>query len=87
MMLYDDEVTVLHGIPVTTPERTWLDMAEMLIVDELVAMGDSCVRVPLPELEGRDQPPCAPEDLQRMIERHKGKRGKEAVAKVRSALV
>ena len=87
MKLYDDEVTVLYGIPVTTPERTWLDMAEMLTVDELVAMGDSCVRVPRPELEGRDQPLCALADLQRMIDRHKGKRGlrkaKEAIRLIR----
>jgi hypothetical protein len=87
MKLYDGEVTVLDGIPVTTPERTWLDMAEMLTVDELVAMGDSCVRVPRPELEGRDQPLCALADLQRMIDRHKGKRGlrkaKEAIRLIR----
>jgi hypothetical protein len=36
-------------------------------------------------------PLCSPEDLQRMIDRHKGKRGlrkaKAAVAKVRTALL
>ncbi|TNB76333.1 hypothetical protein FHJ30_02815, partial [Arthrobacter sp. BB-1] len=46
MKLYSDEVTTVDGIPVTTPERTWLDMAEMLTLDGLVVMGDSCVRVP-----------------------------------------
>ena len=87
MKLYEDEVTTVDGIPVTTPERTWLDMAEMLSVDELVAMGDSCVRVPRPELEGRDVPLCSRADLQRMIDRHKGKRGlrkaKEAIKLIR----
>jgi hypothetical protein len=87
MKLYEDEITVLDGIPVTTPERTWLDMAEMLSVDELVAMGDSCVRVPRAELEGRAMPHCAIADLQRMIYRHKGKRGirkaKEAIRLIR----
>lgn len=87
MKLYSDEVTVVDGIPVTTPERTWLDMAEMLTVDELVVMGDSCVRVPRPELEGRDMPLCSIGDLQRMINRHKGKRGlrkaKEAIELIR----
>lgn len=87
MKLYSDEVTVVDGIPVTTPERTWLDMAEILTVDELVVMGDSCVRVPRLELEGRDMPLCSIGDLQRMINRHKGKRGlrkaKEAVKLVR----
>ena len=87
MKLYDDEVTVHQGIPVTTPERTWLDLAELLSLDELVVAGDSCVRVPRPEFEGRDMPLCNIADLQRMIDRHKGKRGlrkaKEAIKLVR----
>ncbi|MGX1162538.1 hypothetical protein FBY31_3401 [Arthrobacter sp. SLBN-100] len=87
MKLYEDEVTTVDGIPVTTPERTWLDMAELLSVDELVAMGDSCVRVPRPDLESRDMPLCGLADLQRMIDRHKGKRGlrkaKEAIQLIR----
>jgi hypothetical protein len=87
MKLYDDEVTTVDGIPVTTPERTWLDLAELLSVDELVVAGDSCVRVPRPELEGRDMPLCGLADLQRMIDRHKGKRGlrkaKEAIKLIR----
>lgn len=87
MKLFSDEVTTVDGIPVTTPERTWLDMAEMLSVDELVAMGDSCVRVPRAALEDRDMPHCSLADLQRMIDRHKGKRGlrraKEAIKLIR----
>jgi hypothetical protein len=87
MKLYEDEVTVHEGIPVTTPERTWLDLAEVLTLDALVVAGDSCVRVPRPELEGRDKPLCSIADLQRMIDRHKGKRGlrkaKEAIKLVR----
>jgi hypothetical protein len=87
MKLYEDEVTTVDGVPVTTPERTWLDMAELLSVDDLVAMGDSCVRVPRAALEGRDMPLCSLEDLQLMIDRHKGKRGlrraKEAIKLIR----
>jgi hypothetical protein len=87
MKLFSDEVTTVNGIPVTTPERTWLDMAEMLSLDELVAMGDSCVRIPRPDLEDRDMPLCSLADLQRMIDRHKGKRGlrkaREAIKLVR----
>lgn len=75
MKLYEDEVTTVDGVPVTTVERTWLDMAEILTVDELVVMGDSCVRIPRVEFEGRDAPLCTLGDLQRMIDRHKGKRG------------
>ncbi|WP_246527662.1 hypothetical protein [Pseudarthrobacter albicanus] len=87
MKLYEDEITVLDGIPITTPERTWLDLAEMLTVDELVVAGDSCVRVPRAAFEGRDMPLCSIADLQRMIDRHKGKRGirkaKEALRLIR----
>jgi hypothetical protein len=87
MKLFTDEVTTVDGIPVTTPERTWLDMAELLSVDELVVMGDSCVRMPRAEFEDRDMPLCSLADLQRMIDRHKGKRGlrkaKEAVKFIR----
>lgn len=83
MKLYDDEITLLDGIPTTTPERTWLDLAEMLTVDELVVAGDSCVRRPRPEFEARDMPLCTLGDLQRMIDRHKGKRG---IRKAREAI-
>jgi len=87
MKLFEDEVTTIDGIPVTTPARTWLDMAELLSVDEIVAMGDSCVRVPRPQLEGRDMPLCSLRDLQRTIDKHRGKRGlrkaKEALELVR----
>lgn len=75
MKLYEDEVTTVDGVPVTTVERTWFDMAEILTVDELVVMGDSCVRIPRVEFEGRDTPLCTLGDLQRVIDRHKGKRG------------
>ena len=83
MKLYDDEITLLDGIPLTTPERTWLDLAEMLTVDELVVAGDSCVRIPRREFEGRDLPLCSLGDLQRMIDRHRGKRG---IRKAREAI-
>ncbi len=87
MKLYEDEITTLNGIRLTTPERTWLDLAETLSVDELVVAGDHCVRMPRPEFEGRDEPLCTVADLQRMIDRHKGKRGvrkaKEAIQLIR----
>ena len=87
MKLYEDEVMAIDGIPVTTPERTWLDIAELLSVDELVAMGDACVRVPRLEFEGRSMPLCSMWDLQRTIDRHRGKRGlrkaKEALELIR----
>ena len=83
MKLYDDEITTFQGIRVTTPERTWLDLAATLSVDELVVAGDHMVRTPRPEFEDRDRPLCTTADLQRMIDRHQGKRG---VRRARAAL-
>ncbi|WP_052500501.1 hypothetical protein [Arthrobacter sp. SPG23] len=37
----DGEVVVHDGVRVTAPARTWLDLAALLSVDELIAAGDS----------------------------------------------
>lgn len=37
------EVVLLHGMPVTSPLRTWLDLAALLDLDDLVAAGDYLV--------------------------------------------
>ena len=34
------EIVELHGLPVTTPARTWCDLAEILAVSDLVAVGE-----------------------------------------------
>lgn len=41
---------------VTTPARTWRDLAARLDVPALVAVGDHLLRIPRPELEGRSAP-------------------------------
>lgn len=37
------EVVMHDGVRVTSPARTWLDLANLLTVDELIAVGDSVV--------------------------------------------
>ena len=37
------EVMMLDGVRLTSPARTWLDLASLLSIDELVAAGDSIV--------------------------------------------
>ncbi|WP_422935290.1 hypothetical protein [Sinomonas sp. P47F7] len=81
--LFEDEVSFAQGLPVTTPARTWLDLAETVSIDELVAVGDACVRIPYPDLEGRTDSHCTIADLRRIVDRHKGKRG---IRKARIAL-
>jgi hypothetical protein len=43
MALLAGEVTQLDGVPVTTPARTWLDLARLLDLEALIAAGDAVV--------------------------------------------
>ncbi len=43
MTLRTTEATVLQGIALTTPARTWFDLAQLLRLDDLVAAGDYLV--------------------------------------------
>ena len=38
------DVSEVHGLPVTTLDRTWLDLATVLGIHDLVAAGDSALR-------------------------------------------
>jgi hypothetical protein len=42
--LQPDEVVVLDELPVTSPARTWCDLAELLAMPDLIAAGDSLLR-------------------------------------------
>jgi hypothetical protein len=44
LMLPADHVTTHRGATVTTPARTWLDCAEFIPIEDLVAMGDALLR-------------------------------------------
>lgn len=48
----------LEGLPLIAPDRTWLDLAAMLTVEQLVAVGDFFV--------GGREPLCEIDDLRRM---------------------
>ncbi|MDQ4502079.1 DUF559 domain-containing protein [Sinomonas sp. ASV322] len=67
----------------TTPSRTWLDLANELTPDFLVAFGDQLIRRPRAEFEGRDQPYATIESLRAMLKDHSWSRG---VGKAKSAL-
>jgi hypothetical protein len=62
------EITEIDGIPVTTPERTWCDLAGWLRLENLVAAGDRAIwhRAPLTTFE----------QLVEMTNRHPGRRGR-----------
>ncbi|SEB66277.1 hypothetical protein [Arthrobacter woluwensis] len=77
------EVVVTEGARVTSPARTFLDLAELLPLHDLVAVGDYFVSEH-PESHPRPKTPlCATVDLRRVVAAHPGKRG---VKNARAAL-
>ncbi|WP_334172332.1 endonuclease domain-containing protein [Sinomonas sp.] len=67
----------------STPARTWLDLAMQLPHEHLVALGDHLLRKPRPQLEGRDQPYATKESLVEMLAAHPKMKG---LARCRLAL-
>lgn len=80
---FDDEITSLDGLLITTRTRTWLDVSRKMSVDELTVVADHLVRNPRPEFEGRTEPYATLEQLADMLDRHKGTPG---IRKARLAL-
>ena len=80
---FDDEITTLCGLFITTRTRTWLDCARKMSVDELTVVADHLLRIPRPEFERRAEPYATPDELADMLDRHKGTPG---IRKARLAL-
>ncbi|WP_332602777.1 hypothetical protein [Arthrobacter sp. S2(2024)] len=77
------EVTEIGGIPVSSPSRTWLDLAHQLPLRYVIAMGDQLIRRPRPGLEGRTEAYATKEGLRLLIRQHPNMKG---VEKARLAL-
>lgn len=69
------EVVMHDGVRVTSPARTWLDLASLLTVDELISAGDSIVAAHGPDFPRPKTPLATIEDLRRMVASHPGMRG------------
>ncbi|MDI3193467.1 hypothetical protein QK290_03135 [Pseudarthrobacter sp. AL07] len=69
------EVVMHDGVRVTSPARTWLDLANLLTVDELIAVGDSVVNCHGTDFPRPKEPMATINDLHRMIAAHPGMRG------------
>lgn len=69
------EVVVVDGLRVTSPARTWLDLAAVLNPDELVAAGDSIVVAHGSEFPVPRTALATPAELERMVAAHPGMRG------------
>ena len=70
VLAFDDEVMVWDGIRISTPARTWLDLARLLPLEDLVAVGDQLLRRPHPGLEDRTEPWATLPELEAMLRRH-----------------
>lgn len=73
--LAPDEIDELDGVALTSRLKTWLDLAYLLPVIDLVVIGDHLVRFPRAVFEGRDGPFATTAELTEIIKSHRGKRG------------
>jgi hypothetical protein len=48
VLTLEDETEVVEGISLSTRSRTWLDLARILPLNDLVSMGDEVIRIPRP---------------------------------------
>ena len=73
--LLPDEVTTLDGLVITSRERTWLDLANILSIQDLTVVADYLIRFPREAFEGRREPYATKENLDAILGRHPGQRG------------
>ena len=87
LALRPGDVVMLDGVRVTSPERTFLDLAAVLPLDDLVAAGDSLVSEHGPEFPSPRDALSSLEALNRMLFQHPGarniRRAREALGLVR----
>ena len=74
--LGSDDVTRVNGLPVTTPQRTFVDVAPFMDVPRLVAVGDDLLRRRLLERA----------DIDEVLRRSGGQRGVRAARRARELL-
>lgn len=80
---YPDEVETDKNLRISTRARTWLDLARILPLPELVCIGDQLIRIPRPEFEDRSEPFATPGSLRGMVLRHGNLQG---IVRAREAL-
>lgn len=83
VLVFPGEVECLDGLWISTPARTWLDLAGTLPLNELICMGDQLIRIPRPDFEGRATPHATVAQLRAMLDRHKNLQG---IVRAREAL-
>lgn len=75
MVLRDTDLGELDGIPVTKPARTWLDLASVLNLEELVVAGDYFICSQSRSFGPRRDAFCSLADLREQVLANPGTRG------------
>lgn len=83
LTIEEDEIHMLDGARLTSPARTWLDLAAQLPLDDLVVATDYLLCAHGPEFPRPRTPICLQPDLEAMVLRNAGRRG---VRKSRAAI-
>jgi hypothetical protein len=83
VLTLEDETEVVDGIRLSTRSRTWLDLARILPLHDLVSMGDQVIRTPRPDFEGRTKPYDTIGGLRVLVGRHPNLQG---IVRAREAL-
>ncbi|WP_425860032.1 hypothetical protein [Arthrobacter sp. TWP1-1] len=78
------EVEATDELKISTRSRTWLDLARILPLPDLICMGDQLIRIPRAEFEGRSEPYATLKSLNAMAGRHRNLQG---IVRARDALV
>ncbi|HEY3575197.1 MAG TPA: hypothetical protein VGK98_15350 [Arthrobacter sp.] len=81
--LLDSDLTELDGVPITSPARTWLDLAAILGLEDLVVAADFFICSQSRSFGPRKLALCSMADLQQQVERSGGARG---IRKAKAAL-
>ncbi|MCO4255112.1 DUF559 domain-containing protein [Pseudarthrobacter cellobiosi] len=83
VLALEDEIELIDGIRMSTWSRTWLDLARILPLKDLVSMGDDLIRIPRVDFEGRTQPYDTVAGLRILAARHPNLQG---IVRAREAL-
>lgn len=75
LSLLPEETVEYDGVRLTSSARTWLDLAAVLTVEDLVVAGDHLVCSHGPEFPVPREALCSIEELVEMVGRHPGMRG------------
>lgn len=70
-----EETVEYDGVRLTSPARTWLDLASVLRLEDLVAAGDHLVCSHGPEFPVPKDALCSIDELREIVGRHPGMRG------------